>query len=314
MRRRRSSALRYPARLGWYGAGTGPCKEASTALPSVASRGTVRRRWHGKLPRTRAAPAGSTRAPSCSEETIPNPPERKRIRIGKSIIRPIAQAFANSSSSQAECQASRAVVATFHARTCVAKRVGRAGRIVSDSKIETGWGRREKWSLFLIVGLVCLSPLASWSAIGHLKLKHVHLGGPLRHLSTLLGGPLLATIKDPTTRPVPPQPRAVFAPRKAILRGARTFLSLRDLDEKSQAWLPMTAGVSRVCLSTRRFGVRSNYAKSNHLGGVPVPNVYLFGTFFNERRTTPSPGTRPGPCPPQETAFYTAFQPKHFQA
>jgi hypothetical protein len=91
-----------------------------------------------------------------------------------------------------------------------------------------------------------LSPLASWSAIGHPKLIHVHLGGPLRHPSTLLGGPLLATIKGPTTRPLPPQPRAVSAPRKGILRGAKTFLSLRDLDEKPQAWLLMTAGVSRV--------------------------------------------------------------------
>ena len=64
-----------PARLGWYGAATGPCKEASTPLLSVASRGTARRRSHGKLLRTRAARAGSTRAPSCSEETIPNRPE-----------------------------------------------------------------------------------------------------------------------------------------------------------------------------------------------------------------------------------------------
>jgi hypothetical protein len=65
----------YPARLGWYGAATGPCKEASTPLPSVASRGTALCRSHGRLLRTRAAPAGSTRAPSCSEEANPNRPE-----------------------------------------------------------------------------------------------------------------------------------------------------------------------------------------------------------------------------------------------
>src|SRR5215471_6908694 len=72
---RRSCAHHCPARLGWYGAATGPCKEASTPLPFVASRGTERRRSHGKLPPTRAAPAGSTRALSCSEEAIPNRPE-----------------------------------------------------------------------------------------------------------------------------------------------------------------------------------------------------------------------------------------------
>ena len=49
-----------------------PLQRGKHTLPPVASRGTARRRSHAKLPRTRAAPAGSTRAPSCSEEAIPN--------------------------------------------------------------------------------------------------------------------------------------------------------------------------------------------------------------------------------------------------
>jgi hypothetical protein len=119
-----------------------------------------------------------------------------------------------------------------------------------------------------------LSPLASWSAIGHPKLIHVHLGGPLRHPSTLLGGPLLATIKGPTT---------VSAPRKGILRGAKTFLSLRDLDEKPQAWLLMTAGVSRVLSEHATFWRSFQLRQIQPLRGCSCTKRVPFRYHFDEK-------------------------------
>jgi probable HAF family extracellular repeat protein len=38
------------------------------------------------------------------------------------------------------------------------------------------------------------------------------------------------------------------------------------------------------CLSTQVFTLRSNYTKSNQLRGVPVPNMYLFGTVSTKNR------------------------------
>jgi hypothetical protein len=46
----------------------------------------------------------------------------------------------------------------------------------------------------------------------------------------------------------------------------------------------VTADVSRVLSEHPTFRTRSNYAKPNHLGGVPVPNVYLFGTVSTKNR------------------------------
>jgi hypothetical protein len=40
----------------------------------------------------------------------------------------------------------------------------------------------------------------------------------------------------------------------------------------------VTAGMSRVLSEHPSFRTRSNYAKSNQLRRVPVPNLYLFGT------------------------------------
>lgn len=42
---------------------------------------------------------------------------------------------------------------------------------------------------YLLGGLVCLLPFASFSGEWAPKFIHVHLGGPLRHPNTFLGGP-----------------------------------------------------------------------------------------------------------------------------
>ena len=65
-----------------------PMQKGKHTFTILASRGTARRRSHEKLPRTRAASASSTRALSCSEETIPNRPElADAIEAGEIEIR-----------------------------------------------------------------------------------------------------------------------------------------------------------------------------------------------------------------------------------
>jgi hypothetical protein len=66
-------------------------------------------------------------------------------------------------------------------------------------------------------------------------------------------------------------------------------LKFASPDNRAGAAWRLGCTVARVLFKDPRFGARSNYAKSNQLRSVPVPNVYLFGTVSTENPDGPVP-------------------------
>ena len=77
----------------------------------------------------------------------------------------------------------------------------------------------------------------------------------------------------------PPISWKLSIPNKTRQTPSLVRLSLLPGSEGAATWRRCEG----FCLITSRFGVPSNYAKSNHLRAAPVPNVYLSVPF---RRTT----------------------------